>query len=175
MYPEMLFSLAACGGDNTPETDMTQDSSASSTEETLQEEPPDEPSREEPQEEPPKGDLSEVEDDVTAYLEFENGATGCFVTTTGDAYGTNRLEIQLDKGKIVIEGGNIKAWEFAMSEPEFSKTTEDPFAKIEKKELVEQIKCALRDEFVARVSILDEQIILEFVCGQKFSVEIKEI
>ena len=77
----------------------------------------------------------EVEDDVTAYLEFENGATGCFVTSTGDAFGTNRLEIQLEKGKIVIEGGEIKAWEFAMSEPEFSRTTENPFAKMEKKEL----------------------------------------
>lgn len=77
----------------------------------------------------------EVEDDVTAYMEFENGATGCFVTSTGDAYGTNRLEIQLEKGKIVIENNEIKAWEFVMSEPEFSKTTENPFAKMEKKEL----------------------------------------
>ena len=77
----------------------------------------------------------EVEDDVTAYMEFANGATGCFVTTTGDAYGTNRLEIQLEKGKIVIENGEIKAWEFAMSESEFSKTTENPFAKMERKEL----------------------------------------
>ena len=75
----------------------------------------------------------EVEDDVTAYMEFENGATGCFITSTGDAYGTNRLEIQLEKGKIVIEGNEIKVWEFAMSEPEFSKTTENPFAKMEKK------------------------------------------
>lgn len=77
----------------------------------------------------------EVEDDVTAYLEFENGATGCFVTSTGDAFGTNRLEIQLEKGKIVIENNEIKVWEFAMSEPEFSRTTENPFAKMEKKEL----------------------------------------
>lgn len=77
----------------------------------------------------------EVEDDVTAYMEFENGATGCFVTSTGDAFGTNRLEIQLEKGKIVIEGGEIKVWEFAMSEPEFSRTTDNPFAKMEKKEL----------------------------------------
>jgi len=77
----------------------------------------------------------EVEDDVTAYMEFENGATGCFVTSTGDAFGTNRLEIQLEKGKIVIENDEIKVWEFAMSEPEFSKTTENPFAKMEKKEL----------------------------------------
>ena len=77
----------------------------------------------------------EVEDDVTAYMEFENGATGCFVTTTGDAYGTNRLEIQLEKGKIVIEDGKIRVWEFAVSEPEFSRTTDNPFAKMEKKEL----------------------------------------
>lgn len=77
----------------------------------------------------------EVEDDVTAYMEFENGATGCFVTTTGDAFGTNRLEIQLEKGKIVIENDEIKAWEFAMSEPELSRTTTNPFPKMDKTEL----------------------------------------
>ena len=77
----------------------------------------------------------EVEDDVTAYMEFENGATGCFITSTGDAFGTNRLEIQLEKGKIVVENDEIKAWEYAMSEPEFSRTTEQPFAVMEKKEL----------------------------------------
>ena len=77
----------------------------------------------------------EVEDDVTAYMEFENGATGCFITSTGDAFGTNRLEIQLEKGKIVIENNEIKVWKFAMSEPEFSRTTENPFAKMEKTEL----------------------------------------
>ena len=77
----------------------------------------------------------EVEDDVTAYMEFANGATGCFVTTTGDAFGTNRLEIQLEKGKIVIENDEIKAWEFAMSEPELSRTTTNPFPKMDKTEL----------------------------------------
>ena len=45
----------------------------------------------------------EVEDDVTMYLEFQNGATGCFVTTTGEAPGTNRLEITLERGKIVVD------------------------------------------------------------------------
>lgn len=37
-----------------------------------------------------------VEDDVTAYLQYPNGATGVFVTTTGDYPGTNRFEITLD-------------------------------------------------------------------------------
>ena len=49
----------------------------------------------------------EVEDDVTAYLEFENGATGVFVTTTGDAPGTNRFEITGDKGKLVCENDRL--------------------------------------------------------------------
>lgn len=45
----------------------------------------------------------EVEDDVTAYLEFPNGATGVFVTTTGDADGINRLEITTEHGKLLCE------------------------------------------------------------------------
>jgi predicted dehydrogenase len=43
----------------------------------------------------------EVEDDVTAYVEYENGATGTFITSTGDAPGTNRFEIAFDKGSLI--------------------------------------------------------------------------
>ena len=35
----------------------------------------------------------EVEDDVTAYVEYPKGATGTFITSTGDTPGTNRFEI----------------------------------------------------------------------------------
>ena len=49
----------------------------------------------------------EVEDNVTAYLEYANGASGVFITTTGEAPGTNRLEICGTRGKIVVEEGNI--------------------------------------------------------------------
>ena len=52
----------------------------------------------------------EVEDDVTAYVEYENGATGVFLTSTGEAPGTNRLEISADNGKVVMEGGRIDFW-----------------------------------------------------------------
>ena len=48
----------------------------------------------------------EVEDDITAYMEFPNGATGVLVSTTGEAPGTNRLEIVGTKGKIVVEKSN---------------------------------------------------------------------
>lgn len=52
----------------------------------------------------------EVEDDVTAYAEYENGATGVFITTTGEAPGTNRMEITGDNGKVVMENGRITFW-----------------------------------------------------------------
>ena len=72
----------------------------------------------------------EVEDDVTTYVEYENGATGVFITTTGDAFGTNRLEIQLDGAKIVAEDDKLDVWEFEVSEPEFNRTNTAPFGHI---------------------------------------------
>ncbi len=64
----------------------------------------------------------EVEDDVTAYMEFENGATGVFVTSTGDVPGTNRLEILGDKGKLVCDKDTLTFYKLEMSEREFTKT-----------------------------------------------------
>jgi predicted dehydrogenase len=49
----------------------------------------------------------EVEDQVTAYLEYENGASGVFVTSTGEAPGTNRLEVVGDLGKIVLDAAGM--------------------------------------------------------------------
>ena len=70
----------------------------------------------------------EVEDDVTTYVEYENGATGVFVTTTGDAHGTNRFEVQMDRAKIVAENDQLSLLEFEVSEPEWTKTNRQPFA-----------------------------------------------
>lgn len=69
----------------------------------------------------------EVEDDVTAYVEYENGATGLFVTTTGEAPGTNRFEITGDNGKIVIENGTLTFWRLRVPEPEFNANFEEGF------------------------------------------------
>lgn len=44
-----------------------------------------------------------VENDVTVSLEYPNGATGVFVACTHDPLGTDRLELDFDKGKIVVE------------------------------------------------------------------------
>ena len=59
----------------------------------------------------------EVEDDVTTYLEFENGAAGCFITTTGETPGTNRLEVDLDNAKIVCEHDTLTISELEADEP----------------------------------------------------------
>ena len=71
----------------------------------------------------------EVEDDVTAYLEFENGATGVFVTTTGDAPGTNRLEITGTRGKVVCEGDALVFTRLAVDEREWCATCPQGFKK----------------------------------------------
>ena len=49
----------------------------------------------------------EVEDEVSAILEYANGVTGHFITTTGETPGTDRLEIAGDKGKLIAEGGKL--------------------------------------------------------------------
>ena len=72
----------------------------------------------------------EVEDDVSAYVEYENGATGMFITTTGDCPGTNRFEITLEKGKLIAEGKSLKMWKSPISEPEFSATNTSPFGSM---------------------------------------------
>ncbi len=73
----------------------------------------------------------EVEDDVTAFVEYENGATGVFVTTTGEAPGTNRFEICGDKGKLVIENNQLTFWRLRVSESEFNRTFKGGFGQPE--------------------------------------------
>ncbi|WP_145138246.1 Gfo/Idh/MocA family protein [Paenibacillus sp. Y412MC10] len=70
----------------------------------------------------------EVEDDVTAYMEFPNGATGVFVTTTADLPGTNRLEITLEMGKLVCENNTLTLHKLSQNEREYCFTTKDGFA-----------------------------------------------
>ena len=76
----------------------------------------------------------EVEDDVTCFMQWENGATGTFVTSTGDAPGINRLEINLDEAMLVCEGGKLRIGELepelGMKEAEYRKTSNDFFKKI---------------------------------------------
>ncbi len=71
----------------------------------------------------------EVEDDVTAILEYANGATGVFVTTTGEAPGVNRLEIAADNGLLILDGRTLRFLKNKIPASEFNRTTEEKFAK----------------------------------------------
>ncbi|MBQ3100018.1 MAG: Gfo/Idh/MocA family oxidoreductase [Clostridia bacterium] len=73
----------------------------------------------------------EVEDDVTAYCEYENGMTGTFITSTGECPGTNRLEITGSKGKLVYENGKLMFTKLAMDEREFCFNADGGFSSID--------------------------------------------
>ena len=70
----------------------------------------------------------EVEDDVTAYVEYANGATGTFITTTGEAPGVNRFEIVCDGGTLICENNNLVLKKLDTFESEFSRTNKISFA-----------------------------------------------
>lgn len=73
----------------------------------------------------------EVEDDVTTYVEYENGATGVFITSTGDCPGTNRLEITGTRGKLVLENGILKLWKLNEDERDICKNATEGFVSPE--------------------------------------------
>ena len=73
----------------------------------------------------------EVEDDVRAYVEYENGASGVFVTSTGEVPGTNRFEIVGDRGKIVVENEELTFYRLTQSEREFNETYTGGFGEPE--------------------------------------------
>ena len=70
----------------------------------------------------------EVEDEVTAYFEYANGASGVFITTTGEAPGTNRFEVSGTKGKLLCENKKLYYYKNAEDSQEFCKTSKESFA-----------------------------------------------
>ena len=79
----------------------------------------------------------EVEDDVTCYCEYPNGATGVFVTTTADAPGTNRFEITGDLGTLIFEDGKLTYKQLKISEREHCYTCTKGFTRPEAYEPVD--------------------------------------
>lgn len=79
----------------------------------------------------------EVEDDVTCYCEYPNGATGVFVTCTADAPGTNRFEVLGTKGKLVFENDKLFFTENKVDERIHCFSTDKGFEGPEKLDTVE--------------------------------------
>jgi len=69
----------------------------------------------------------EVEDEVAAILEFDNGAIGTFVTSTGEAPGINRLEIVGENGTLISDDKGIRFRENHTPVGEFRKTSPERF------------------------------------------------
>lgn len=73
----------------------------------------------------------EVEDDVSAILEYPNGAVGHFITNTAESPGTNRLEIAGDRGRIIAEKNKITFTRTRQDVQEVNRTSRETFAQIE--------------------------------------------
>ena len=90
-----------------------------------------------------------VENDVTAYFEYENGASGLFVTSTHDSPGTNRLEISSNGGKIIIDNNRLEYYKLAQGEQEFNAQNKKFMPKIPyKKKVIRISKIASLLEYV---------------------------
>lgn len=92
----------------------------------------------------------EVEDDVTAYLEFPGGATGVFVTSTGESPGTNRLEITGERGRLVYEASRLQFQRNAAPMSEFSREATEAFVR----PALEEIEVAARGHGGQHVEVL---------------------
>ncbi|MDD6222514.1 MAG: Gfo/Idh/MocA family oxidoreductase [Lachnospiraceae bacterium] len=71
----------------------------------------------------------EVEDDVTCFMEFPNGATGVFITSTGDAPGDNRFEVDLEKAQIIVEHDKLYVYELDENERKYCFEATEGFKK----------------------------------------------
>ncbi len=70
----------------------------------------------------------EVEDEVTAYMEYANKATGLFITSTGEAPGVDRFEIVGDRGTLLIQKNEILFLRNEIGASEFIRTSDNGFA-----------------------------------------------
>ncbi len=71
----------------------------------------------------------EVEDNVTAYFEYPDGSTAVFITSTGEAPGTNRLEITGDQGRLVLENSRLTYTRNETKTAEFNRDSPSAFGR----------------------------------------------
>ena len=71
----------------------------------------------------------ETEDNVSVYLEWPNGATGVFISSTGELPGTNRFEIAGTRGKVVLEDDKLTFYRNEVLANKWNETSKIGFAK----------------------------------------------
>lgn len=73
----------------------------------------------------------DVEDEVTAFLQFANGATGVIYATTGEASGINRFEVSMEDALLVYENNSLRVRELKEHEADFRANSKDLFSQPE--------------------------------------------
>ncbi len=71
----------------------------------------------------------EVEDEVIALLEYPTGAKATFISSTGEAPGTNRLEVACERGRLLFENGRLCFDRNEVPTSQFSRETREVFGK----------------------------------------------
>lgn len=71
----------------------------------------------------------EVEDDVTAFFEYDSGATALFLTSTGEAPGSSRLEVAGDRGLLTFQYGKLTFTRNEIDTKTFTKTAKGGFER----------------------------------------------
>ncbi len=83
----------------------------------------------------------EVEDEVTAYMDYPEDMTATFITSSGEHPGTNRFEISGDKAYVVAENNELRISKFAPeSSSEFTMNTKYAFGTPDTVETVEKFE-----------------------------------
>lgn len=70
----------------------------------------------------------EVEDEVTACMQFPGGATGVFVGSSGECPGTNRLELVGTGGRALLNDGTLSLVENETASDEFIRASHEGWA-----------------------------------------------
>ena len=97
----------------------------------------------------------EVEDEVTAYFEYEDGATAVFIASTGETPGTDRLEVAGDRGRLVYENGKITFGRNEVLTSVFNKTSPERFGRPEKWDVEIPVRDAKRGHGVITQSFVN--------------------
>ena len=101
----------------------------------------------------------EVEDEVTAILEYPEGYTGVFVTTTGEFPGTNRLEIACDRGRLILEDDKLSFSRCETPVSEYIKTAKVAFSSPELWKVELPVRPAALQQHTAVINAFAEAIL----------------
>jgi predicted dehydrogenase len=93
----------------------------------------------------------EVEDEATAYLEYDNGVTGVFIGSTGESPGVNQLDIVGDGGMLSFDGDHLVLQENSPATSQFNRESLDMFGQPE----------TSRDNIISWDSVNQHAILLE--------------